>query len=205
MEDLLRLQAPRATAVTPPVSVCFAPRPRCRRPPIVAVVSVTPAPPTVLLTSRCRLLVLEPRSLHLLCVSVSPRDRELLEPLAPPAPRPRLSRAAPAPPLCAVPVSLLCVLLSPAVRGARCGLARGSSLAPQFGFSKPLPRFLRQEPPWTKGPTLGQAQGPQPFHAPQRPPPGTLPRGAAPAPHPGSRRSGREQGTPGTRRPGRPL
>lgn len=57
--------------VTPPrVCVCFALRPRCRRPPIVAVVTVTPAPPIVLLTYRCRLLVLESRSLHLLCVSL---------------------------------------------------------------------------------------------------------------------------------------
>lgn len=57
-----------------PVSVCFALRPRCRCPPILAVVTVTPAPPTVLPTYRCRLLVLESRSflrLPLSCVSGS--------------------------------------------------------------------------------------------------------------------------------------
>ena len=201
VEGLFLLQAPRAAAVTPPVSVCFAPRPRCRRPPI-AVVSVTPAPPTVLLTSRCRLLVLKPRSRHPLCVSASPRDRELLGPLGP-RPRARLSRAAPHRPsvLC---LSLLSVLPSPELRGARCGLAWESSLAPQFGFSKPLPRLLRQEPPWAKGPTLGQARGPQPAHAPRRPPPGTLLRGAAAAPDPGAGALAEDR-APGDTEAGRPL
>lgn len=81
-----------AASVTPPrVCVCFALHPRCRCPLIVAVVTVTPAPPIVLLTSRCRLLVLESRSLHLLLsVCQSPRsDRELSETLVP-RPRPRL-------------------------------------------------------------------------------------------------------------------
>lgn len=58
-----------------PVSVCFALRPRCRCPPILAVVTVTPAPPTVLPSYRCRLLVLQSRSLRLplSCVSGSPK------------------------------------------------------------------------------------------------------------------------------------
>lgn len=65
------------------LSVCSASHPRCRWPLIVAVVTVTPAPPTVLPTFRCRLLVLESRSLHLL-LSVCPSsrsDRELSETL----------------------------------------------------------------------------------------------------------------------------
>lgn len=53
------------------VCVCFASHPRCRCPPLVAVVTVTPAPPIVLLTYRCHLLVLESRSLHHLCLCVS--------------------------------------------------------------------------------------------------------------------------------------
>lgn len=158
-------------AVTPPVSVCFALRPRCCRPPTVAVVPVTPAPPTVLRTSRCRLLVLESRSLHLLCVSVSLRDRELLEtgaprPVCPSFPElPRTS-------LCAVAcLSAVCPPLSRG-QGARRGLARGSSLAP-LGF--PTPSRL---------PAPGTTQGPQPFRAPRRQPPGTFLRGAPSCPPP---------------------
>lgn len=57
------------------LSVCFALRPRCRCPPTLAVVTVTPAPLTVLPTYRCRPLVLESRSfrLPLSCVSGSPK------------------------------------------------------------------------------------------------------------------------------------
>lgn len=46
------------------LSVCCALHPRCRCPPTPAVVTVTPAPPIVLLTCRCRLSVLESRSLR---------------------------------------------------------------------------------------------------------------------------------------------
>lgn len=65
----------RKHPVTPCVclSVCFALCPRCRYPPILAVVTVTPAPLTVLPTYRCRPLVPESRSfrLPLSCVSGS--------------------------------------------------------------------------------------------------------------------------------------
>lgn len=115
------------------VSVCFASRPRCRCPLTVAVVTVTPAPPIVLLTYRCRLSVLESRSLRLLCLYVS----------LPGVAVSFLSLVAsfPEPPSCRPCLLQLCVPCPPSVWGALWS-CRASSLAlpedPRLGVPKPL-------------------------------------------------------------------
>lgn len=144
----------RALVTAPPVCVCFASHPRCRCPPIVAVVTVTPAPPIVLLTYRCRLLVLESRSLHLplsVCQS-SQSDCELSEALAAspslPAWHSSFPSCPPATPVCALAlVVVLCVLPSPEAWGTCRDLAWGELSGPtrgdlRLGVSKPLSLLL---------------------------------------------------------------
>lgn len=145
-----------------------------------------PRPP-VLRDSRCRLLVLESRSLHLLCVSVSLRDRELLRL----APRPVCpsSLSCPAPPSVLWPVSLLqvCPPLSRG-QGARRGLARGA-LGPT-GFSNPFPASCARNHPGT--PAVPRPPGDSLL--------GHSCEGAPPAPPPPRAGSLAENiGTPGTR------
>lgn len=137
----------RALVTAPHVYVCFASHPRCRCPPIVAVVTVTPVPPIVLLTYRCRLLVLESRSLHLLlsvCQS-SQSDRELSETggLSLSARHSSFLSCPLATPVSALAlVVVLCVLPTAEAWGPCCDLAWGELSGPprgdpRLGVSKP--------------------------------------------------------------------